>query len=65
MTVGELDPIVCGVREAQEAEAYLANYRAGLIAATIANVNRKKEHRALKPKDFIGSPPWEKKPGTA
>ena len=33
-----------------------ANLRAGLIAATIVNVNRKKGTRMLKPEDFLKSP---------
>jgi len=40
---------------------HAAYWRAGLIAATIANVNRGKRQRALKPEDFMPPEPKPKR----
>ncbi len=39
---------------------HAAYWRAGVVAATIANVNRGKSQRALKPEDFMPPEPREK-----
>lgn len=38
------------------------NWRAGLVASTIANVNRGKSRRAFKPTDFMPKPPDDTPP---
>lgn len=40
---------------------HAAYWRAGVIAATIANVNRGKSQRALKPEDFMPPEPKPKR----
>ncbi|MBC7340949.1 MAG: hypothetical protein H5U02_00585 [Clostridia bacterium] len=60
MTMQELEAVLGKAQEFAEADEYKAFYRAAMVAATIANVNRKRGARAVRPEDFIGRPPWEK-----
>lgn len=61
MTVGELDGILKHLTEIREAEEYRDWHRFAFLASIICNVNRGKRGKRIKPEDFIGKPPWEKK----
>ena len=61
MTVSELEDIMRCLTEIREAEEYQEWHKYAFLASVIANVNRGKKGKRLKPEDFIGKPPWERK----
>lgn len=45
---------VSAVLKQRQTEEQRADLRAGLVAATVANVHRRKGQRAIQPRDFFG-----------
>jgi hypothetical protein len=57
LTPVELGSLLGKMAEVHEAEERAAVLRAGLVAATVHNVHRRKGTRAAKPSDYLKKPP--------
>jgi len=60
-TVEELESVLVYTKEAQESGDYTEWHRFAFLASVICNVNRGKKGKKVKPQDFIGVPPHERR----
>lgn len=60
MTMSDLESVLVAIEKKSESDSYVEWYRFAFLAATLANINRGKRGKRVKPEDFIGKPPWER-----